>query len=163
MFGGIGQEHDSVRTISAGRNRLRNADFLFRLCWAGNRRQCGDQLFCEGVDRVEEDFLRSVALHDLSGIEQGDAMAERIHGSEVMRDKQDAHSQLAIQVRKQGEYLRLGYRVERGRWLVRDQQLWPMKNGHGDEDALRLSHADLRRMASQKLVGVREADVTERS
>ena len=142
---------------------MRNAAFLFGLRRPGNRRQCGDELLGEGVDRVEEDFLRSVALHDLSGIEQSDAMAESIHRSQVMGDKQDAHSQLAIQLRKQGEYLRLGYRVERGRWLVSDQQLRPVKNGHGDENALGLPHADLRRMASQKLIRVGKADVTERA
>src|SRR5712692_5551822 len=88
-------------------------------------------------------------------------MAKCVNRWQIVRYKQDAHTQLAIQVRKEGKDLRLGHCIKRGGGLVCNEQERAVQNGHSDQNALRLAHADFRRITAQKVFRLGQADVPQ--
>src|SRR6516165_7489968 len=56
----------------------------------GKRRQSSDQLSGERVLGIREDILWRSAFNDLASIKQRDTVAQGVHGSQIMGDKQDA-------------------------------------------------------------------------
>jgi hypothetical protein len=58
--------------------------------------------------------------------------------AEVMGDEQKAHAQIALQLRQELEDLRLDRDVERRGRLIGDQELWVVRERHGDHHALPL-------------------------
>jgi hypothetical protein len=93
---------------------------------------------------------RLPALHDLPFVHHRHAVADGGNGKKIVGDIKNAHTQFAIQRREQLQYLRLGDHIQCTRRLVRNQQLWLMQYRHGDEHPLRLSNAQLGRIAAQK-------------
>src|SRR4029077_19429271 len=79
-----------------------------------------------------------------------------------MRDIEDSHSKLAVELSKQAEDFRLGDGVQGAGGLIGDEERRPVKDGHGDNDTLGLAYAQLRGFAAQKIAIVREADIRER-
>ena len=71
---------------------------------------------------------------------------EAAHEVQVVRDEQDRHAVLALQVVEQREDLRLDRHVERGRRLVGDQQLRAARERHRDHRALALAARQLVRI-----------------
>ena len=63
------------------------------------------------------------ALDDATRIHDRDAVAEARDDAWIVRDEQHGETAVALELRKHVEVLRLQRDVERGRRLVRDQQL----------------------------------------
>src|SRR5216683_7987153 len=80
-----------------------------------------------------------------------------------MRDIEDSHSKLAIELGKQAQDFRLGDGIQSTRSLIGDKERRPVKDCHSDDDALGLAHAQLGWAAAQKIAVVRETDVRQRS
>src|SRR6202035_5540180 len=72
--------------------------------------------------------------------------------SQIVRDQDKRRTALSLQVAQQLEYLRLNRYVERGGWLVSDNQLGAASQRHGDHHAL--PHP------SRELVGVKACSRT---
>jgi len=70
-----------------------------------------------------EDVLERPALDDLAGVHHGDAVAHAGDDAEVVRDEDDAHPALGLDVPEQVEDLRLDGDVQRGRRLVGEQDV----------------------------------------
>ena len=81
--------------------------------------------------------------------------------AEVVRDEQDRHAELALQLREQLEDLRLDRDVERGGRLVGDQQLGLARQRHRDHHALPHAARQLVRILVDALLGRRDADEPE--
>src|SRR6202158_6617927 len=79
-----------------------------------------------------------------------------------MRDIEDSHSKLAVELSKQAEDFRLGDGVQGAGGFMGNEERRPMKDGHGDNDALGLAYAQLGGFAAQKIAVVRETDIRER-
>src|SRR6266849_1880417 len=79
-----------------------------------------------------------------------------------MRDIEDSHSKLSVELGKQAEDFRLGDDVQGTSGLIGDEERRSVQDGHGDDDALGLAYAQLGRPATQKIAVVREADIRER-
>ncbi len=72
---------------------------------------------------VEKDINRG-SLNDPAGVHDRDPVSHLRDHPEVMGDQQDAHAVLLLEIPQQGEYLGLNRHVERGRRLVRDEEIW---------------------------------------
>src|SRR6267143_5668505 len=79
-----------------------------------------------------------------------------------MRDIEDSHSKLTIELRKQPEDFRLSDRVQGTSGLVGNEKRRVVENSHSDDDALSLAYAQLGRPATQKIAVVRETNIRER-
>src|SRR5260370_34742917 len=79
-----------------------------------------------------------------------------------MRDIEDSHSKLSVQLGKQAEDFRLGDDVQSTGRLIGDEGRRSVEDGHGDDDALGLAYAQLRRPATETIAVVRETDIRER-
>src|SRR5260370_40267755 len=79
-----------------------------------------------------------------------------------MRDIEDSHSKLSVQLGKQAEDFRLGDDVQSTGGLIGNEERRSVEDGHGDDDALGLAYAQLGRPATQKIAVVRETDIRER-
>src|SRR6266852_703531 len=79
-----------------------------------------------------------------------------------MRDIEDSHSKLAVELGKQAEDFRLGDDVQGTSGLIGDEERRSVEDGHGDDDALGLAYAQLGRPATQKIAVVRETKIRER-
>ena len=98
-----------------------------------------------------EDVARTAAFHDFSLFHDRDPMADGRDGKKVVRDVQDAHVQLAAEPGEQFEDFRLRNEIERAGWLIGNQQRRTMQDRHRDQYPLCLPHAELCRVAAQKL------------
>ena len=78
------------------------------------------------------------ALDDTAGVHDDDVVTHLGHDAQVVRDQQDRHPALVAKVEQQVEDLLLDRHVERGRRLVRDQELGVA--GERDRDHHPLAH-----------------------
>ena len=58
------------------------------------------------------------------------------HHTQVVRDEQDRHFEAALQVTHQVQDLGLNRHVQRGGWLVGNQELGVTRERHGDHHPL---------------------------
>ncbi len=77
-------------------------------------------------------LLQQTLLHDI------DIVGEAPHHSQIMRDEDDGHAVLLLQITQQIEDLRLHGDVKRGRRLIGDQQVRIVGKRHGNHHALAL-------------------------
>ena len=75
-------------------------------------------------------------LDDLARVHHRHLMCDARHHAKVVRDQQHRQPQIALQLGKQAQDLRLHRDVERGGRLVGDQQLRLAQQRHGDHHAL---------------------------
>src|SRR5579864_875455 len=87
------------------------------------------------------DFDNLSSIHDRNA---GRKIADDWHG---MRNKKVGQAEVALQFGEKIDDLRSDADVERGDWLVADQELWPQGEGPGDSDALALASGKLMRVA----------------
>ena len=78
-----------------------------------------------------------------------------------MRDEEDGHAELILQVAHDVEDLRLGGDVEGGGGLVSDEQARAAGEGHGDHDALAHAAAELVAIGIQQARRLREAHAVQ--
>ena len=95
---------------------------------AGQRGQRAHQADGVGMLRVLEDLAHRTVLDDAAGIHDRDFVGDFRDDAEIVRDEQERHPRLALEIADEVEDLRLDGHVERRRGLVGDQQLravWP--------------------------------------
>src|SRR5882724_3667313 len=96
--------------------------------------------------RIPEQLGLVRDLDDASEIHHGDAMADMRYDREIMRDEQIGEAMLALQIDQEIDHLGLDRDVERGHWLVADDQPRPERQRAGDADALALAAGKLMRI-----------------
>ena len=111
-----------------------------------------------GMLGVTEDLGRGAAFDDFAGIEDGDAVAEGGNGEQVMGYIKNAHAEFAVKPGEEGEDFGLGDGVEGAGGFVGDEEGRAVEDGHGDDDALGLTYAELGGTAAEKFEVVGETD-----
>src|SRR5258706_15796701 len=97
-------------------------------------------------------------LGEVARVHDDDAIGDARHNTEVMCDEHDSGVEVASQTGDELENLRLDRHVERGGWLVGDQQLWIARERDGDHDALAHAAAELVGIRAQAASSVWNAD-----
>ena len=115
-----------------------------------------------GVPRPAEDLDHRPLLDHAAGVHHGDAVAGLRGHADVVRDDHLGDAQLLAQPEEQVEDLGLDGHVERGGRLVGDEQRRPAGQRHGHADALSHAAAELVRVALERLVAGRKADLGQR-
>src|SRR6516225_9789193 len=82
-------------------------------------------------------------LHDLAKVHNRHAVADVLHHTQIMRDKEVGEMHLFLQFLEQIDNLRLDRYVERRHGLVADDELRTHGESAGDADPLTLSAAEL--------------------
>ena len=95
---------------------------------------------------------------DIAGVEDGDAMAECGDGEQIVGYIKDSHAEFAVEAAEEGEDFGLGDGVESAGGFVSDEKGGAVKDGHGDDDALGLTNAELRGAAAEKIGVVGKAN-----
>jgi hypothetical protein len=84
--------------------------------------------------------LRAWACFDnMSCTHDRDTAGHLAHHGKIMRDKEHGQTVLALEAPQQFKHLRLHRYIERGGWLVGNEQLWTVDERHGNKDALPLA------------------------
>ena len=104
-----------------------------------------------GVLRPREQLVPRGDLDELPEVHHRDAVAEVLHGREVVRDEQAREAELRLQRPEEVEDGRLDRDVERRHGLVRDQQARRDAERAGQADALALPARELVRVAVAEL------------
>jgi len=150
------REPAAVRWVR--RVRERSAD-AFR--GVPSARQALQQRLRVGMGRVLEHVEHAPLLHHLPGVHDDDAVRDLRDDAEVVRDEEDAHPELVLEVPEQAEDLRLDGDVERGRRFVRDEEIGFARDRDRDHDALGLAAGELVGVVVEPLAGFRNADAVQ--
>jgi len=75
------------------------------------------------VSRAREDDFGPGALHDFSSVHDRHVVRAFRNDAKIVRDEQDGHAELLLQLADQLQDLRLDRDIERGRRFVGDQKL----------------------------------------
>ena len=86
--------------------------------------------------RVVEHILDIGLLHDAAGVHHRHPVAHPGDYAEVVGDENDGRPGLLLDVLEQPQVLELDGGVQRGSWLVGDQQVGGAGDGDGAHDAL---------------------------
>ncbi len=105
--------------------------------------------------------MGAARLDDLTRVHDQHAVRDPSHHAEIMGDQQHRDAETLLQLDQQAEDLRLDGDVERGRWLVGDQQCRPAHQRHGDHNALAQSARELVRILGEPLGRRRDADLPQ--
>ena len=153
-------ERAAGRDAAGARRRARDRDE--RLVLSELRvRQRVEQRARVRVARAAEDVLARARLDHAAGVEDRDAVGDRRHDAEVVRDQDHREVVLAAEAVEQPEDPGLHGDVERRRRLVGDQQLRPAGEGDRDRDPLAHPARELVRVGAQGLAAVRDAHLLE--
>ena len=98
-------------------------------------------------------LVRVRHLHDVAQVHDRDTAGDVFDDGEVVRDEQVRKAQLALQVFKHVDDLRLDGHVQRGNRLVADDELGVRGERAGDADALALTAGELVRVAGRLFAG----------
>ena len=105
------------------------------------------------------EYLRwRATFDDFAGVEDGDAMAECGDGEQIVGYIKDSHAEFAVEAAEEGEDFGLGDGVEGAGGFVGDEEGRAVEDGHGDDDALGLTYAELGGTAAEKFEVVGETD-----
>ena len=96
-------------------------------------------------------FLRGPFLYDSTCVHHGNAIRDLRHDSKIVRDEQKSKTQFAPQFLQKLENLLLHCYVKCGCRLVRNQQVRPRSEGHGNHGALAQSARKLMRILLRAL------------
>ena len=111
--------------------------------------------------RVGEDLGGGAGLDDAARLHDADAVGDAADHAEVMADQQQGQAAGGFFSGQQVQDLRLDRDIERGGWLVGDQQAGVVGERHGDHDALALAAAELVGVGVEPGGGVGEAGAGE--
>ncbi|CUJ66849.1 Uncharacterised protein [Achromobacter ruhlandii] len=101
--------------------------------------------------RVFEDGAARTDLDDLAQVHHRHAVADALDHRHVVRDEQERHAQLALQVQQQVDDLRLDRHVQGRDRFVGDHHLGVQRQGARDADALALAAREFMRIAVDHL------------
>ena len=113
------------------------------------------------VLRMREKRLRIVRLNDFAVAHHSDAVGDLSDDAHVVRDEEDRHADLFLQLLDKREDLRLDSHVKRRRGLVGDEELRAAGKRHGDHHALAHAAGELMRVALGNARGVGDAHELE--
>jgi hypothetical protein len=113
------------------------------------------------VLRRAEEGVALRQLDDLAGVHHRDAVRHLRHDRQVVRDEEQRHAALLLQLEEQLEDLRLDGDVERGGGLVGDQHLGIHRQRPGDHHPLLQAAGKLERILAEAPLGVGYADCLE--
>jgi hypothetical protein len=113
------------------------------------------------MSRRTEEFRDFPLLHDRTGIEHHDLVAELGHQTQAVRDEDRRAIERVPGVPEQLSDLGLDRGIERRRRLVRDQQIRLDQQGHGDHDALAHAAAELVGIVSKSPLRIGDADLAQ--
>ena len=94
-----------------------------------------------------------------SALHHADPVGDPAHDGQVVGDEQQAQPLARLQVGQQIQDLRLDRHIQRRCRLVRDQQVRPVRQRHGDHHALPLPARKLVRIGAQPAFRVADADL----
>ena len=114
------------------------------------------------MTRRAQDGLAGARLDDLPRVEDRNAVGDRRHDAQVVRDEDDRQVVLAAQAVEQPQDACLHGDVESCRRLIGDQQLGLTGERDRDRDPLPHASRELVRERAQSGGGIRDADVFER-
>ena len=120
-------------------------------------RAARQQLLRVRVLRVREDLGRCAHLDELAAFHHADTMREAAHQVEVVRDEEQRHAHLGLQLIEQRQDLRLDGDVQRRGRLVADQEFGLARQRHGDHGALALPARELMRIDVNAPCGLGDA------
>ena len=105
-----------------------------------------------------EDVLGRAFLDLLAAQHHDHPVGDLGDHAHVVGDEHHRHADLVLQSLDQVEDLRLDRYVERGGWLVGDQQARPARQRHGDHHPLAHAAGELVRILRELLLRLRDAD-----
>src|SRR5664279_3065860 len=108
--------------------------------------------------RQSENFLRRSHFDQAAGVHHSNTVRYLRHDGQIMGDEQHRQGEFFTQRAKQVKHLRLNGDIERGGWLVGDQQRRPVHHGHRNHHALALSAGELVRIVARAPVGIGNGD-----
>ncbi len=113
------------------------------------------------MTRRLENIARLAALDYLTRIHHDDVVRGFRHQRQIVRNQDQRHILLLLQLQQQLDNLCLNGHVQRRGWLVGDQQLWPTGDRHGDHHALTHAARQLMRIDIQSRRRVGNADLRQ--
>ena len=108
-----------------------------------------------------EDVVRSSSLADTAAVHDNNLVAHGRDDTEVVRNKNDRHAELLLQIFHQLENLRLNCNVERGCRFVRNQDIRLAGKRHRDHDTLPHAAGELERILLDPAFRLIDADHLE--
>ena len=105
--------------------------------------------------------MRTSGLDDLACIHHDDFVRRFGHQRQVMRNQDQRHIFLLLQLQQQFDDLRLNGHVQRRRRFIRNQQFWPTGNRHRDHHALAHPARELVRVDVQTRCRVRNTHLIQ--
>jgi hypothetical protein len=131
------------------------------------RRRIGPRLGAQerlGVGMLggAEDAFDGALFDDLALFHHADPVGQLAHDAEVMGDEQHGHAEPRLQLLEQRQDLRLHGDVERGRGLVRDQEIGLVGERHRNHHPLALAAGELVRVAVEARGRVRNPDLGQK-
>src|SRR5207245_5203217 len=106
-------------------------------------------------------MARRCDLDNLAVVKNGNAVRKGSDRKQIVGDIQNGNSKFTVERLKELQDFRLSNDIESAGRLVRDQKSGAMQDGHGNEYALRLSHAQLRRIAPEESALGRKGDIRQ--
>lgn len=116
-----------------------------------------DQRLGVRVRWAGDELLGGSLFDDLTGIHDGNPLGDVRDETQIVRDHQDGHAHLLLDVPEQFDDLSLNGDVERGRGFIGDQQFRFAGQGHGDHDALLHAPTELVRIIPSTSFGCGDA------
>ena len=108
-----------------------------------------------------EDVVRGSSLADTAAVHDNDLVAHGRDDAKVVRNKNDRHAELFLQIFHQLEDLRLNCNVERSCRFVRDQDIRLAGKRHRDHDTLPHAAGELERILLDPAFRLIDADHLE--
>src|SRR5712691_4521702 len=143
-------EPDELGRLPLNRNK---PAVLSPCCQLGQRLQQGGRV---RMRWLLEERLRRCLLDDVAGVHDGDAVTRLRDYAEVVGDEQDGHALLGLQLEEERQDLVLDSDVERGRRLVREQELGPAADRDRDHHPLAHPAGELMGVGVEALAGGRD-------
>ena len=108
-------------------------------------------------DRLDVGFLdHATAIH------HNHSFGDLSHDPQVVRNEHDCGPEFLLNLLNQFENLRLNRHIERGRWLIGNQQTRTVDERHGDHNALPHASAEFVRIRIDALRGLGNANFLKR-
>ena len=101
--------------------------------------------------RVGKNIRRQSLFHHLTAPHDANAAGNPAHNVQIMGDEHHRHAKPRLQPRHQIQNFRLNGHIQRGRRLIRDQDIGVIRQGHRDHHALTLTAGKFMRIASHAI------------
>jgi hypothetical protein len=112
--------------------------------------------------RVLVDLAHRAGLDQNALLHHHDTVRNLGNDAEIMRNNEDRHSGLPLQLLEKCQHFGLHGNIERGRRLVSDQEVWAQRKRHGDHHALTLTAGKLVRIFVERMIRVGNAHTSEK-